>query len=148
MEEVCKEPKMDLQMFKEACKEIREAKEMLKSLEKEIMAMAIEQRNSNEEEEGSLKRDQEQETLLKNIKEIKIKTLMINLINRRRMVPRIIQKKKEIYKKKFLKGEQEKRREKTGEELEGEVEVQKNLVKGKLVKIMINNKIRNFRDKG
>uniref|UniRef100_A0A2D4PTN6 Uncharacterized protein n=1 Tax=Micrurus surinamensis TaxID=129470 RepID=A0A2D4PTN6_MICSU len=97
-------------------------------MEKEIMAMAIEQRNSNEEEEGSLKRDQEQETLLKNIKEIKIKTLMINLINRRRMVPRIIQKKKEIYKKKFLKGEQEKRREKTGEELEGEVEVQKNLI--------------------
>uniref|UniRef100_A0A2D4IWJ2 Uncharacterized protein n=1 Tax=Micrurus lemniscatus lemniscatus TaxID=129467 RepID=A0A2D4IWJ2_MICLE len=116
-------------------------------MEKEIMAMAIEQRNSNEEEEGSLKRDQEQETLLKNIKEIKIKTLMINL-NRRRKVPRIIQKKKEIYKKKFLKGEQEKRREKTGEELEGEVEVQKNLAKGKLVKIMINNKIRNFRDKG
>uniref|UniRef100_A0A2D4PTV8 Uncharacterized protein n=1 Tax=Micrurus surinamensis TaxID=129470 RepID=A0A2D4PTV8_MICSU len=138
---------MDLQMFKEACKEIREAKEMLKSLEKEIMVMAIEQRNPNEEEEGSLKRDQEQETLLKDIKEIEIKTLVINLINRRRMIPRIIQK-KEIYKKKFLKGEQEKRREKTGEELEGEVEVQKNLAKGKLVKIMINNKIRNFRDKG
>uniref|UniRef100_A0A2D4EPI9 Uncharacterized protein n=1 Tax=Micrurus corallinus TaxID=54390 RepID=A0A2D4EPI9_MICCO len=148
MEEVGKEPKMDLQMFKETCKEIREVKEMLKLLAKEIMALATEQRNSNEEEEGSSKRDQEQETLLKGIKETGIMTLTTSLVNRRRRVLRIKQKKKKTYKKKLSKGEQEKRREKRGEELEGERQVQGNLVKGKLAKIMINNKIRNFRDKG
>uniref|UniRef100_A0A2D4JMB7 Uncharacterized protein n=1 Tax=Micrurus lemniscatus lemniscatus TaxID=129467 RepID=A0A2D4JMB7_MICLE len=142
------EPKMDLYMFGELHEDLKEIKEMLNLLMKVTMESITEQKNLEEENNETVKRDQDQETVSKNIKETEVMTLMISLIKRRRKVLKTKQKKKKIHKKKFPREEQKRRREKRGEELEEERHVQGNLVKGKLVKIKINNKIRNFRDKG
>uniref|UniRef100_A0A2D4KB65 Uncharacterized protein n=1 Tax=Micrurus paraensis TaxID=1970185 RepID=A0A2D4KB65_9SAUR len=108
MEEISKDFKLELQTGRAMLKEKRE---LLEILEKKIMVMEEEQRNSSKaelkEEEKGLDRYRKQETLPKDTKGIKTMTLMTESINKRENAPRIKQKKKKIYKKKLQKREQE-----------------------------------------
>uniref|UniRef100_A0A2D4KKY0 Uncharacterized protein n=1 Tax=Micrurus paraensis TaxID=1970185 RepID=A0A2D4KKY0_9SAUR len=106
--EASKEFKLELQTVKEMLKERRG---LLDTLAEKVMQFIAEQRNPIEEEpkeeENSPDGHEDLETLPKDTKGIKTKTLMTEIINKRENVPKSKQKKNKLCKKKFQKREKE-----------------------------------------